>query len=170
MKRLDFPTKVRNYALRLLARRSWGKEEFRQRLLSYLLRRKREVKKEEEEMVEEILREMEAMRLLDDKEFTNQFVRDALHFRKKGIGAIRKELKRKGVADEIVEEVLKDKEGEEEKSAIDLLNKYQKVYERMAERKGIPSEARAAFIKNKLREVLLRRGFQFLTIRRLLDI
>ncbi|MEO0102837.1 MAG: regulatory protein RecX [candidate division WOR-3 bacterium] len=168
MRRSDFTSRLRSYAFHLMSRRSWAKEEFRQKLVKYLLKRKKEMTKEGEGLIDNILSEMEEMGLLDDREFAGLFVRHSLSFRKRGIAAVKKELQRKGVEEGIIEEVIKG-EGEEEAAiAKKLIGKYQKRYEKVATQKNLSGQKRKEFVKKKLQEVLLRRGFRFEVIERVL--
>ncbi|MEO0098182.1 MAG: regulatory protein RecX [candidate division WOR-3 bacterium] len=165
MKKLDFSSQLRNYAFRLLKKRSWAKGEFRQRLTRYLLKKKGLA---EEDLIDRILRELEENGLLDDREFASLYLRHSLTFRRRGKEAIKRELRRRGVGEEIIEEVLAGREREEEEVAKDLIKRYQKRYEMRAQRKGLTPKEKEVFLKEKLREVLLRRGFSGEMIRKIL--
>ncbi len=158
---------IKNYALSLLAKRPFAKEELKRRLLNYLLKHKKEITPEGEDLVKRIVAEMAEIGLLNDKEFTEQFINHSLSFRKKGILTIRRELKRKGIAKEIIEEGLKGKEKEEEAVAIILIKRYKRRYEEMARKKNLRGKERWDFIRWKLQEILLRRGFSFETINKI---
>ncbi len=157
--------KLKAYAWRLLAKKSWAKKEFGERLIRYLEKRERDLIPEREAMVKEIVRELEEAGLLDDRDFAERFVRHSLSFRKRGRVAIRDELKKRGVGKELIEEVLKDKEELEVAEAKDLIKRYEKRYQEMAKRKGLVGWEREEFIRNRLEGVLLRRGFGFKVIK-----
>lgn len=160
-KESQLTARLRNYALHLIGRRDWAKEEFRQRLVKYLGKRKKEMTEEKTDLIDNILREMEGMGLLDDRKFASAFVRHSLSFRKRGIAAIKKELRRKGVEEGIIEGILREKGEEEGEIAKSLIGKYQKRYEKIATQKNLSGQKRRNFMRKKLQEVLLRRGFRF---------
>ncbi len=159
-------TKLKNYALFLLRKKSWTKEEFRLRLFTYLLRRRKELTAENKEWVEAITEEMTERGFLNDKEFARRYISHSLSFRKKGTVAIRRELKRKGIPDEMVDELLTPRKEEEIDLAEALIKKYLAHYEALAKRKGMDKEMRENFIKGKLKGLLARRGFSRATIKK----
>ncbi len=81
-----------NLAVSMLARRICSKEEIRQKLLHH---------RYTSEVTELVLYKLEKEHLVNDEEFCNQWIRYRLS-RKYGLSVIRRELKMKGISEEMI--------------------------------------------------------------------
>lgn len=119
-----------------------------------------------ETLLEDIINRLSELGYVDDLMFSQAFISSRNRFRPKGKRLITQELKRKGVAVEIVEKALnqlqKDEEGEES-SQLNLARRA--VQKRLQSFKRYDKQER----RNKLYNFLLRRGFDHDTIRSLID-
>ncbi|HEX7004222.1 MAG TPA: regulatory protein RecX [Trueperaceae bacterium] len=89
------PEKAWNYALTLLTRRAHTEAELTEKLTR---------RRASPEVVAEVLGRLRRYRLVDDEAFAEAFVRT--HAQRKGTLALRRELLRKGVPEEVAEESL----------------------------------------------------------------
>jgi regulatory protein len=132
-------------------------------LLSYRGRSRREIedrlkrKGVSPEVIGETVRRLTELGLLDDVKFAEAFARDRLEFARKGKRVIYAELRKKGIPKPVVEQALSGAP-DEDKSATGLLDKVSRRYAAL--------EPRARY--RKLHDLLLRRGFSFDTIERVL--
>lgn len=124
--------------------------------LSYRMRSEREMrnylseKDVSEEIVHEIIEKLKKEKLLNDKDFANAFVQDRILHTSKGPTLIAQELKKKGIRDEIIQEVLKNYTYELQ------LEKVTKLAEKFLHRKSKHSHQKR-FEQLKLR--LIQSGF-----------
>ncbi len=125
------------YAERLLSIRPRSEKEIRERM---------ERKGYSPQEIEKTVNHFKNIGLLDDREFAKWWFEERKGER--GIFAIKMELKRKGVSDEIIDEVVSGDEREFIKKA---LEKAERKYKNLPERER----------KRKIREYLLRRGFSW---------
>ena len=98
---------IRNRAYRLLHYRNRATKELRDRLLKVGF---------EQALIQEVIDEMIENNTLDDKNFAEAFVADYTKLRTKGNIFIRRELTKKGVAGDIIESLVKNRD---EKSIAD---------------------------------------------------
>ena len=132
-------------------------------LLSYRARSNREIetrlkrKGVSEDAIRETAQRLTELGLLDDVKFAEAFARDRLEFARKGKRVIYAELRRKGVPKPVVEQVLA-RVGDETESAGAVLDKVSRRYAALEPRERY----------RKLHDLLLRRGFSFETIERVL--
>ena len=132
-------------------------------LLSYRGRSRREIedrlkrKDVTPEVITETVRRLTELGLLDDVKFAEAFARDRLEFAHKGKRVIYAELRKKGIPKPVVEQTLSGAP-DEDKSANELLDKVGRRYAAL--------EPRERYLK--LHDLLLRRGFSFDTIERVL--
>lgn len=98
-----------------------------------------------------LLQKLKKLELVNDTAFTNWWVDQRLAFKKKSIKALKVELAQKGISRKIVENVLGEKNIDEEKLARDLLAKKSKKWERFEGEEK----------KKKMTEFLLRNGFNW---------
>jgi len=105
----------------------------------------------EGEVVEEVIRRLEELGLLDDKEFAKAWVEERLRLRPRWRRALWQELARKGISREIVEEALDEglSEVEECEVAEGLLRGMERRYRNLDPEKAI----------RRMQGFLLRRGF-----------
>lgn len=133
-------------------------------LLSYRGRSRREIedrlkrKGVNPEVIGETVRRLTELGLLDDTRFAEAFARDRLEFAHKGRRVIYAELRKKGISKPVVEQALSGAP-DEDKSAAELLEKVSRRYAALEPRERY----------RKLHDLLLRRGFSFDTIERVLS-
>uniref|UniRef100_A0A7V3ZU13 Regulatory protein RecX n=1 Tax=candidate division WOR-3 bacterium TaxID=2052148 RepID=A0A7V3ZU13_UNCW3 len=156
----DQVKRLQDYSLRLLSRRDYSENEFKEKLLK---------KGYPPSVVEQVIASLKELDYLSDKNFVKNYVAHSLSFRKRGKMAIKQELLKKGVDEKAIDDYLA--EVSEEVPAKELVAKYlpkiKKQFERKAE-KNKPVVSQKAYIKNKLKELLLRRGFTQRTIEKVL--
>jgi len=138
-------------AFNLLSYRQRSRQEIKERLLrkDYGL-----------EVVNQVLQILEQLDYIDDREFAISWTKDRIT---KGFGPyrIRRQLKEKGVAKELIESVLE----EEYSSQLEY-----ELAEKLASKKRVHyRDADAYERRNKLSQVLKRKGFSFETINLVLD-
>lgn len=90
--------KVFSYALKLLSIRPRSSKELEERLLNKFPQAK--------EIVSRVMERVREMGYLDDREFARMWVEDRMRFHPRGREKVRRELRDKGVPEEVVEEVL----------------------------------------------------------------
>ena len=118
---------------------------------------KKKVKEYEEipeSVIESLVNNLKNKGLLNDEEFAKAWVESRRRSKSKGMNVIKAELYQKGIAREIMEEVLSDKETEgqsEEDLAKQALEKKINVWRNLEEMK----------LKKKAVEFLVRRGFEY---------
>lgn len=148
--------KLRDYALKLLSIRPRSKEEIKGRLLWFS-----EKKGIPNKFVEKLIEELVFHNFLNDEEFANWWVEQRCSFRPKGQRAIRLELLEKKVDKEIIDRVLKrkKKESSEFELAQKLVRKKTSLYKNEA----------PEIKKRKITSLLLRRGFDWETVKEVID-
>jgi len=133
-------------------------------LLSYRARSRREIETRlkrkgiSETVISETAQRLAELGLLDDTKFAEAFARDRLEFAHKGRRVIYAELRKKGIPKPIVEQALSNAP-DEDKSATEVLDKVSRRYAALEPRERY----------RKLSDLLLRRGFSFDTIERVLS-
>lgn len=135
-------------ALRWLSRRPHTIEEIRMKL-----RRKQAPA----EVIDKVIDRLQAAELLDDLSFAEVWVENRQTFRPRGRRALRNELRKKGVANSIIDEVLKDFDDEEAA--------YQAAERAYPRYRGLTAEIR----EQRLLAYLARRGFNYSLCRRVVD-
>lgn len=137
---------VRQAALRFLAHRARSEQELRQRLTD---------KGFAQGLIEDLLSELRGNGLVDDEAFAREWVRQRRGQRGKSRGALRQELKAKGISSAIVEAVLADVDDGDEKTLA------RQVAHRQARRitQAPTSPAEHAKLLRRLVGALARRGF-----------
>jgi regulatory protein len=105
--------------------------------------------KTEEHIIEEVLSRLRRSGLVDDQKFAQAWVENRAEFRPRSIYALRVELRKKGISDEAIEEVL-DGLDEEELA-------YQAARKQVRKYRELEWEA----FRKKLSGYLARRGFNY---------
>ncbi len=100
---------------------------------------------------DEVLKELKKEDLIDDMKFVGWFVRNRTTLKPKGQRMLVRELKQKGISDELIEKYFSVNEINEEKLALQILEK------RWPRFKSLDSRSRF----EKAVSFLLRRGFSF---------
>ncbi len=149
--------KLRDYALRLLSFRPRSINEVSTKLQKYCL--KRELP---DNLRDKIIKDLVEQKFLDDKEFVRWWTDQRQSFKPKGLKGIKLELLQKGISKEIVDEVLSDeKEGRptDYDLALKVINKKFTHWAHLSSEK----------LKIKIRDLLLRRGFNWDVIYKVID-
>ncbi len=144
LRQADAVERATDRAVRLLARRPHSEAELRRHLAA---------KNVPEPVVEAALSKLARLGYVDDRAFAAYWVENRERFRPRGLRALRYELRQKGVAAEIVEEVLQNVDPHA--SALRAAQAYARRLRRLTRR-----EARA-----KLAAFLQRRGFAYDVVR-----
>lgn len=143
--------KAYNQAIHYLASRMRSEEEVRQYL------RKKEV---DEPIVNEVIHKLRHYQFLNDQEFALAYVRTQMNTSDKGTTLIRQELKEKGISDSMIENALLEYPYEFQlEKAITLSNKF-------VQKNNMDS---ARIVKQKLEQMLGRKGFPFEIIRQTIE-
>ena len=87
------------------------------------MRRYLQKKGVDEETIDEVLQRLSKAGFVDDVEFAHFWVENRKRHRPRGPWALRDELRRKGVSNDVIEQVLEDKDLEEEKGAMRVAEK-----------------------------------------------
>jgi len=95
---------AKNYAMRLLTKRSYFENELRRKLL---------LKKKTEQIIKALISEIIDLGFINDEKFAEEFVEYKIHIRKFGLNRISNELKRKGVDRSIITKILSSYSDEE---------------------------------------------------------
>jgi len=139
------------------------------KFLSYRMRSEKEVrdklKKKEfaNDLIDEVIKDLKRINLIDDSNFASAFVRDKISNKPQGKILLKQELWKKGIKEEIIVKVLKEyfeDEEEELNLAKNLLEKRKKRYENLDKNVA----------KRRMMSFLLRRGFSYEIIKQVLKI
>jgi len=139
------------------------------KFLSYRMRSEKEVrdklKKKEfaNDLIDEVIKDLKRINLLDDSNFASAFVRDKISNKPQGKILLKQELWEKGIKEETIEKVLKEyfeDEDEELNLAKNLLEKRKKRYENLDKN----------IAKRRMMSFLLRRGFSYEIVKQALKI
>jgi len=153
LEHLESADKAFQAALRLLEGRPRSAAEVRERLAR---------KEYAPEAIDSALARLVQLKLIDDAAFARLWVENRQAYRPRGVGALRDELRRKGIAADIAAHVLSDEEltGDQTERALSLA--------RAALRKYAGAADRPTFMR-RMGGYLQRRGFGFDIIRPIID-
>ncbi len=140
------------------------KYHIRQKAISFLAKRihsKRELeiklrkKNYEKELIDDVLNELLAKGLIDDAAFANQFTDEKINRKKWGLLKVKSELFKKGIAAEVVEDVLKEYSDSENQisNALSLAEKKLNII--------LKRESDKKKLKQKIIAYLVSRGFSY---------
>jgi regulatory protein len=139
-----------DYALYLLGRRSRTERELRRKLVD---------KGYAVEEIDQVLQRLEAIKLIDDKQFARNYAQDKVRIYRRGSHRISLELLQKGVDREIIADVVKDIPLDDELSAArSLLVSRQHSWAKLTDRQRFERSV----------ALLQRRGFRGAVIRQAL--
>ena len=152
---MDGVTRAREAALRLLNARMRSRKELTQRLAQ---------KEYSDEVIDRVLDVLAQAGFVDDERFARAWVNDRLRLRPAGLALLRRELRRKGIADEIIGRIMKEHEDDDEvERACSLLSRRKSRYAGLD-----PQVAR-----RRMMGFLARRGFNgqtmYTVVKRMLD-
>ena len=135
--------KAKQVAMRLLGGRAYSRKEILGKLRGRRFKR---------QAIEETMATLERLGLVDDRDFARRYVEDRMRLRPMGRSLLALELKRRGIATDVVDEVLDDALDGVDLAAValDLLNRRQARY------RGVEREK--AF--SRMFGFLGRRGFE----------
>ncbi|MCK5084267.1 MAG: regulatory protein RecX [Candidatus Pacebacteria bacterium] len=113
-------------------------------------------------IINEVLRDLEKYRYTNDEQFAESYINDRMNFRPCGNFLIRKELKEKGVEENIIERKIEELIGEE----IEIASA-----KKLAEKKlrTISDKTDKSKINQKVRSYLQSRGYSFDIISRVIE-
>jgi regulatory protein len=141
-------SKAKNYTYRILARRMYTTKEIRDKLAErgYI-----------DEVTQDVIATLERYGYLNDRTYAEEWIRSRMRAKPKGKTALRQELARKGVEKSIIEDALNQTfdESKEADMVLDLARQKARSY----------SSDDPAVARRKLQSFLLRRGFDFETVR-----
>lgn len=150
---MDAFEKYYNLVLRFLSYRSRSEKEIK----DYLKR-----KKADSSIVSKIIKKLKDLSFINDEEFTKLWIQSRTRSNPKGIRVIKMELKQKGISEALIESVIHNSKFITQ-NELDLAKK---VLER--KRKALSTLPKEKF-REKASQLLLRRGFDFETIRKVID-
>src|SRR5258706_1865780 len=141
-------------ALKLLQYRPRSEKEIRDYLIKKLPPTDTDA-----EIIDAIIQKLKAQRFLNDKEFAGMWVRSRKSLKPKGEWLIRMELKQKGIAPEIIDEVFANENNVQKgdlELAVEILERKRKKFEKMEKHERF----------NKAGSMLARRGFSLEVIKK----
>ena len=138
-------------ALRLLGYRRRSEKELRGRLLE---------KEFHPDVVDSVIEHLRKLGFVNDRAFAEAFLHDALMKKPAGTRLLRQELRRKGIKNEIIEEILQEKLGAETEASLarDAASKRMRRYP--ISNDGHEREKQ----RKRLADFLARRGFAWSTV------
>ncbi len=146
--------KVRDNAMRYLARRNHSVFEIRKKLF---------LKKYAEGIIEKVIEELKSIGYLDDRKFACDYLDYREKFKLDGLGKIEAQLLKKGVAKDIVQEVLDSRKNDQ----CYLLNASKLADKKIQSLKRLRSMS-VEKIREKLNFYLQNKGYSFETINKVL--
>ncbi len=108
---------------------------------------------------EKVIRELIEEKLVDDKKFVDLFIRDRTALKPKGKKLLTKELKQKGISDELIEQYFLENNIDEESLAFKILEKRWQRFKFLDSRKRFEKSAR----------FLMSRGFNYDLIKKIIS-
>jgi len=119
-------SKLVEYALKLISKKRYTEKEIVDRLERRIkkVEKWKDIKIEcKEDIVKKVINRLKQLKYVDDSCFARDYVSDRVRFRPRGKLLIRRELKYKGVSEEIADKALEDIEINEFDMAKELINK-----------------------------------------------
>lgn len=145
-------SKAKNYTYRILARRMYTTKEIRDKLVErgYI-----------DKVIQDVIATLERYGYLNDRTYAEEWIQSRMRAKPKGKTALRQELARKGIEKSIMEDALNRAfdESKEADMVLDLARQKARSY-------GSDDPAAA---KRKLQSFLLRRGFDFETVKDVIE-
>ncbi|MCK4800239.1 regulatory protein RecX [Candidatus Parcubacteria bacterium] len=133
------------FAMKLISLRKRSAFEIKERLRK---------KKFEEDVIEEVLQELKNYKYLNDEEFAEAYINDRINFNPRGRFLIKKELNKRGIAENIIERKMEELLSEE---------KEVESAKKMAEKKlrTINNKTDKIKVDQKIRSYLQSKGYSF---------
>ena len=144
-----------------LSFRPRSEKEIREYLLGKNKPQKKTFEPPSAEIIDAVIEKLKEMRFLNDLEFAQNWVRSRTEYKPKAVGIIKMELRQKGIAQELIDQVLQSRiETKDDKTlAIELLERKRKKYEGMEKQERL----------QKAGGMLARKGFSFEAIKSAID-
>lgn len=149
--------KLHDYALKLLSFRPRSAKEIKGKLLLYSAKWRIS-----SEVLDQVIENLSEQNFINDREFVSWWIDQRQSFRPKGFKVIKLELLRKGISKEDIDAVSTEMENETI-SEYDLAMKV--MEKKLTHMRGLFGER----LKIKIRDLLFRRGFEWETIRKVID-
>jgi len=148
--------KLKDYAFRLLSFRPRSKKEISDKLIRYSYKHHYSAG-----LIEKVLNELSSGNYINDEEFAKWWLDQRQSYKPKGLKAIRFELANKGVSRELIDKVTSfAKDGDNELVlAQKLISKKINLWRNLSKLEQ----------KKKISDLLLRRGFDWETVKRVID-
>lgn len=145
-------SKAKSYVYRILARRMYTTKEIRDKLVERGYVGK---------IIEDVIATLERYGYLNDKTYAEEWIESRMRSKPKGKIALRRELGRKGIEESIIEDALSQAfdQSKEAEMALDLACRKVRSY-------NVDDPVAA---KRKLQSFLLRRGFDFETVKDVIE-
>jgi len=145
-------SKAKSYVYRILARRMYTIKEIRDKLVE---------REYVEKIIEDVIATLERYGYLNDRTYAREWIDSRMRSKPKGKIALKRELERKGIDKLIIEDALSQAfdQSKEAEMALDLARRKIRSYN--------ADDPIAA--KRKLRSFLLRRGFDFETVKDVIE-
>lgn len=147
--------KLMNYAFRLLAKKRYTSSEINKKLTQFLKRHDLE----DVALVDSALKRLVELKYLDDEQFAIDYISDRLRFKPRGKFLLKRELKLKGINEDLIDETISHGEIDELELAMAAFEKKQRQWESLEPRK----------LKEKAFRFLSSRGFKPDTIYKVLN-
>jgi len=148
LRAVEAVTRAFDSAVRLLARRPYSAAEIRRSLSS---------KEIAPGVIDEALARLEALGYIDDAAFAQYWVENRERFRPRGARALRYELRQKGIADALISRALDGFDGAE--------SAYAAAQDQARRLRGLDRRT----FRTRLSGFLVRRGFEYETVREAVD-
>ena len=158
----DQTERLLNKVLKFLSFRPRSEREIREHLLrkGRLKEVKSEAEKEQYEVsVEEVIRRLKKLEQVDDQKFASWWVDQRTRFKPRGPNVLRSELFSKGIPKEIIDEQVIADEESQLQQALSAASKKIAAYKKLNTKE----------FKIKLGQFLARRGFNWTTIKKVVD-
>lgn len=139
------------FAVRSLARKPQTESEIKKKLV------KREIN--DPAVIEAIIKRLHQYGYLNDLKFTQAWLRHREVSQPRGVYFLRRELKQRGVKNDVIEQCVNECDFNEHQSAINLLEKKKRYLEKFAENK----------VKEKIFLLLKRRGYSLDTVYKIIN-
>lgn len=140
-------------------------KEIALKILSFRRRTEKQIKEKlqkkgfEEKTIQATIDKLKEFDLINDFEFATAWVKDRLAYKPRGKKLLKQELWKKGIKKEIIEQVTEELCQDEDKKAVELVEKIEKRYKNL--------EPKAA--KRRMFNFLIRRGFSYETTQKALS-
>lgn len=142
--------KLLNYSLRILAKKRYTTLEIKNKCGLYLRKKKMEGREQQKELIDKVIKRLLELKYLDDESYSTDYINEKVKFRPKGKFLLKRELKLKGIPEEVIDNIL-------EKQQIDELELAETALKKRRQRwKDLPLLKQ----RNRAASFLASRGFR----------